>query len=241
MYKIEYSEPSETETAADIVLHNLKKADEQLDLKMFAGSQAGYFELNPTHGMQDLEIYLRNNNFGSHLIASPVSDILTNYTLGFYNKKDDPVEYKYEAIISCRPKEYAVAELLRAWPSYEKNFEELKYAAFVIVNDESETNATSTDKLRLIDKNDPMHRLRHNKTKISYVNMSTAEALHDVCEDIKKSTGKEPTTAVIAMRNGPIMAFVVDGKIMSSIGMEITHDSGGKQIINLVDLNRLKI
>lgn len=234
MYKITYNDVSPTEDPSEIAFHNMKVGDEMLNLNVFIGGQLGWIMANPTKNFQDLEKELRKRNFNTHLIARKVSAELTNYKLTLHGK-DDPTEYLYECISSCRPKKYAMEELLKEWKSYDENLEALKYAGVVTIIDEKDIGKKNTEK---ISESNPIQLVSKNKLKVSYKLETVDETIDGIYTDAKVKYGKEPTTVLYGMSHsgGPIMAFVIDNVIISNIGICIEHDSSGNKIIRLVTI-----
>jgi len=127
-----YLEIIETdEDPIEVAYNNLKIADMLHNLELFTYAKIGYFKNFPHHTPQDLERYLRFNNFSTYLIATkprPPNGI--NYKLA----RIDNTECRYECIISCH--QYAMRELLENWPSYNDNFDALHYAGDIVLLDD---------------------------------------------------------------------------------------------------------
>jgi hypothetical protein len=134
--KIVLTNPEPNESKEQICLHNLSITDEYYNLKLFSLSVTAWFKLNPEKNYQDLEKYLRDNKLNTHLICKKPSNISKNHKLGLF-KENDSTLYLYECIYSCRPPPYALLELKETMGfSYEENFENLKFAGSIFVEDE---------------------------------------------------------------------------------------------------------
>lgn len=245
MYNIEYEPVDDYENATDIAFHNMKIGDDIHHLNTFIGGQSGYFFANPSKTFQDLERELRDRNFNTHLIAmNPPNKDKFKYILGTPHNKSDNVEYKYECITSCRPKEYALKELLESWDSYEANFEALQYAGTVIVDDKkAKDNITdlmndNNERFELTSKSDPIQLLMKNKLKAKITFLSVGEVISQISANIVETTGINPTMSFYGMtKNGnPIMVFTVNNKIVSRTAVCIEYDQDGKQIMNLLTI-----
>lgn len=233
MNKIYYDKVEESDDPTEVAFHNMKFADNILDLQIFIGGEMGWLDANPSKNFYDLEVELRKRNFNTHLIAKPPHIISPDSKLGFPKRNED-IEYIYECITSCRPTKYALEEVLSAWPTYEDNLNALKSSANIII---SQTTVLPKEDLK-IDEDDPVNMIAKNKVKVRIETLSADEAIEKIIENTKKSLGKAPSMTIYGMSHlgGPIMAFVVDNKIVSNIGVCIEHDSEGNKIKRLCNL-----
>ena len=162
--------------------------------------------------------------------------------LGLPNRPDDVTEYKYECVVSCRPKKFALEELLKQWPTYEDNFENLKFAGNIIVKDMKEPiKEDENNKITMFDVDDPLQLVAVNKKKVRIVHVGAEEVIKNIYVDTKRIYGVEPQTVLYGMMRsgGPIMAFVVGSKIISQYGFCIEYDAAAKSVTRLVDLTKL--
>lgn len=118
----------------EVMYNNLRIADSLLNLKLFLCARSAYFEIFPEKNYQDLEVYLRHNNFNIYLIARSVN-LPFEYQIKKFNLPN--LRCEYECISSCRPHPYAMIELEQNWRSYNENFEALKKAGDVCISNES--------------------------------------------------------------------------------------------------------
>jgi hypothetical protein len=140
MIKIALKPKEENDNIEELVLHNMKITDEMLNLELFAGSALAWFAINKGKTYIDLELFLRKNNMNTHLYAKPIKleKGLTLYvphgpkgtTLTMQGPKDNLI---HECIYSCRPKPFALMEVLSVWSSYEENLNELSKAGSLII------------------------------------------------------------------------------------------------------------
>ncbi len=251
MYKIDYDPVADTDIPTEIAFHNMKMAEKVFNLKSFIGGQAGYFEANPGKTFQDLEKELRNRNFSTHIIAkTPPNKSTLNYKLGIPGITENN-EFKYEAIISCRPSDLALKELLLSWSSYEENFNALLNAGmiYLIDNDSKpqtnkqfeETSNKTGDLINLIGQEDPIHLVSKNKLKLKITYVSAEEVIQNVTDEIIEQFGKEPKLQLfgISPNGGPIMAFTIDNKIVSYTGVCFDHNKNGDKTVTIVNLKNI--
>ncbi len=71
MLRVLYDEINENETKDDITLYNLKQSDINFNKETFICSSLGWMKNDSNRTFQDLETYLRNNDFNTHLLAKP--------------------------------------------------------------------------------------------------------------------------------------------------------------------------
>jgi hypothetical protein len=260
MHKYVYHDVKDFEDKTEVAFHNMKIADNLHSLQIFIYGQMGYFNANPTKTYQDLELELRKRNFNTHLIAKlpPKNTDKVHYKIAMPKIENDQTEYKFECITSCRPKEYAIKELLESWNSYEENFEALKVSGIICVSDPIDKNKSvgsqdlsescdKSQKIIMTEKADPMTKMQENLVRIEAVFMSAEEFVKNIIAQTKLDRGVEPELALYAMGyNGePIMAITLGNKIMSHIGVKMGYansndNSECKQTMTLVDLTKLK-
>jgi len=129
--KLIFDTPENSENPEKICWHNLEAADKYHLLSFFCAATRAWFKLHPDKNYQDLEKELRSKNLQTHIIAGKIEKIPDNARLGLH--KQDSIDYKYECIFSCRPKEKAMEELLTHWKSYDENFEKLALSGTLIL------------------------------------------------------------------------------------------------------------
>jgi hypothetical protein len=260
MHKYTYEDVGVDEDKTDVAFHNMKIADQIHKLQIFIGGMAGYFNANPSKTYQDLELELRNRNFDAHLIAKqpPQNNKQVLYRLFMPNIKNDQTEYKYECIMSCRPKEYALKELLETWGSYEENFEALKFSGMVCAVDANKPPIEkhqlselygNLERIDMVGETDPIRQMQNNLVKVKATFISVEEFVSDIFAKTKLEHGEDPKLSLYAMSHtgAPIMAIVLGDKIMSNMGImiqyeiqyEMSDDEQKKQVMSLVDLTNL--
>ena len=126
-----YVDPKHNETEEDICLSNMKFADKHLNLRLMHSSCLAWLKLHPDKNYQDLEMLFRKHDLNTHMIAvCPKKN--PNMKLKFPAATTNKIICKYEGIFCCRPKEYAIQELLLHSSSYDENFEKLKVAGMFV-------------------------------------------------------------------------------------------------------------
>jgi hypothetical protein len=250
MFKITFEKVPESMTTDDVVLHNLRESDKYLHLQMFIISAQAWFSNNKGKSFQELEKYLRDNNFNTHLIAKePTTNKVSNannyYLMSPDTKKEDET-LKYECIYSCRPKEYALKELKEHSASYEENFKKLKVSGQLGIRDDKTIDEdfkeidekTSQTTKKLSEKEKTHVDFVTECKKLIKIEESTSEdILQKVLTQIKERFGKEPNTALVSMGKGPIFGFTINNKIVSNVGFTIYHNETGKKVTEVVELS----
>lgn len=255
MYKFDYDPIDESELLTidptEVAFHNMKIGESVYNLNIFIGGQSGYFKANPNKNYQDLEKELRERNFTTHIIAkSPPAKSDLDYKLDMPENKSSSlypvVEYKYEAIISCRPYNAALKELLQSWPSYEENFKALEFAGVIVLYEEGKKQVADItnninengDTVKLIKSNDPVHLIAENKVKVKITTVPAEEIMQNVVNGVIEKFGQEPNLRLLGMspNGGPVMAFTIDDKIVSYTGVCFEHDALGNKITKIINL-----
>jgi hypothetical protein len=209
----------------ETVWHNLKTADEILNLPYFCASAMAWIKINPTKNYKDLEIELRKKQYNTHLIAK--GNKIPNSFI-FLRKDDDHSKYKYACIFSCRSPPKALNELLETWQSYEDNLNALEFAGQVVLNDD---NNKIPGEIKV---NDTMRAVQNNELLLKYKKVTIEEEI----ENINKIYGKNPEFCIYAMgKNGePIFVLCIDKKIVAPFGILIGHDHVGRQYTQIINL-----
>lgn len=240
MFKVSYK-PVTDEDPEEVCWNNLKKADHMLNQKFMMMSVVGWFRLHPDKNYQDLEKEFRKRDMDTHIVAREVK-LKEGIRLSILGKHDKR-EYKYEGMLSCRPKEYALKELLTFHDTYEENFDMLPQTGILMTNNEnidllrpvSEEEIANADKDE-IDKSDL---IQYNKTIIDYVDMTVEEFLNEETERIISKYNVEPTRTVVGI-NGmgmPIYGFVLDDTIVSSYGYCTFNVKDGRTVQTIICLD----
>jgi len=230
MLRVLYDDVSENETNDDIVLYNLKQSDIHFNKETFICSSIGWMKNDSKRTFQDLETYLRNNNFNTHLLAKP-----HKYTedIELVNPNSNE-SLSYECVFCCNTEQNCLENLYKMHSSYDDNFNNLKYSGTLkVINKEKDNDVDNSSDISLIRK------LCNNTIKLKFVRLSPKESITQMSDDIKNSTGKTPRTEIIGKYNDsqPIISFLLeDGKLASHIGWTI-EDVNGELKYTLVDLN----
>jgi len=238
MQKLEFVDPLENESKFDITMHNLREADKHCELELFIVSSFAWFELNPKTDFSDFEKMLRENNFDAHLYAKNVSnDVYLQYPnkLSLDNSR---TPCKYECIYSCRPREYAIKEVLEHWNTLEENFAALKLAGARCIKS-SNNDLTENDFTK---RNDPV---ATSRKKVKFVSVTPDQILLELETFCKEKYKKEPEYKVIAMSpNGePICGAFIDNKLIANTGIQMLSTIGADgtitKTLRIVDLSKI--
>lgn len=230
MLRILYDEISENDTKDNIALYNLKQSDIHFNKETFICASIGWMKNDSNRSFQDLETYLRNNNFNTHLIAKP-----HKYTedIELVNPNSNE-SLSYECIFCCKPEQYCLEDLYKFHSSYNENFNNLKYSGTLNV-----INKEKVDAINNKSEGSLLSKLSNNEIKLNFVRLSPKDSISQMADDIRNSTGKSPRTEIIGKYNDnqPIITFLLeDGKLASHIGWTI-EDIDGELKYTLVDLN----
>ncbi len=245
MYNYEYTYElvSATEDPLDIALHNMKCADKILNLEMFIGGSIGWLQCNPTKNYKDLEQELRRLNFDTHLIASECKLTDPRYVLGFPYRIDDRRTYKYECIYSCRPKKFALVELLTHSVSYEENLEKLNDSAALMTIIKNETDEMKITELYenipgfTTDIDIPiMDKLSKNLVKCVLTRIDAKQYMGLEMAKLREK-GYSPTLEICSAVNEciPVLGIVIDRKLAFNMGMYTVNEEG-VQVTKLIKL-----
>ncbi len=117
-----------------IVWHNLKMG-EALGCAFFSAAVLGWFKLYPDRNFQDLESYLRAEDFQTYVIATPFTkDVKKNYSLTYpYKMKEDAIPPTYHVRFSCLPMIDVMEEMSWYSKNYEDNFKKLKVTGSLMI------------------------------------------------------------------------------------------------------------
>ena len=225
MLRILYDELKMTDSIDfdDIALHNLKNSDIHYNKETFICSAVGWLKNKNTRTLQELELYLRNNNYNTYLIASPYT---YDEQINLYTVNESKELLTFECIFCCKPKKQAFEDILKIHSSYEENFNKLLYSGMLKIKNQSEENTL-------------FNKLCNNSLKLNFIKLTAKESVEQLHKDIVNSTGKNPRIEIIGKFNEtqPIMTFLLeDGNLASHIGWTI-EDNNKNLIYTLVDLN----
>lgn len=235
MHKYTFADVPKEMTENDVALYNLKKADETLNLNFFVASASGWFNVHTDKTYQDLEKLLRENNFNTYIFPKPTN----NKTLLRSPSNAILDDIRYECIFSCRPKEYALAELLETWKSYDESFENLKYTGSIHIKnkDMSDIDVNKKD-LKIYTSNEKsiLYDISNNKKLIRVEKLSVQKVWDDLRVEITRQFKKEPIMSMISMLEdgSPVFVYSIDNNIVSDMGLSIGYDNKGRKIYNLV-------
>ena len=235
MQRVTLVNPLPEETDEQICLHNFRVTDQYHHLQYFISTSQAWLKMNPTKNYQDLEKFLRQQDMNTHLYAKELPKT-PGIKLGLF-KENDNTEYIYECVYSCRPKKYALEEVLSHWPTYDANFDQLKYAGVIMCEDTENIGLTNIVKFD----NDEIESgklIAENKKKINISAISAEQFLKDVNKLCKEKFNKPAEEKVMALANeGFIFGLFIDDKLVSNVGYHVGHNEKGEKIMQLLDLN----
>lgn len=250
MQSISYHKPNPNFSLKTIAWINMMTCDTHLHLEGFIAGASAWFKLHPESTPQDLEKELRKRNLNTHIIAkaSPVpigssssNGASTKYMLRNMHKKEDP-SIVWQCVYSCRSANDALKELKETWSSYEENFEKLKYAGLIVVDN---TNIKSLkddlkdgDQLKEFSEREKtdMEAMIDGEKIIEIKQMTVEETIKNLYKNVQKHYGKEPDMKLFGMgTNGqPVFAFTVDGKLVADIGVMFDAVKQEKSVVKIM-------
>lgn len=213
MIRPEYISSEKNETKEDIILHNIKISDEYKNTETLIYSFMSWFKNDNNRTFQDLEQFLRNNDMDTHLIAKKfnIGDLPEGAKITIPNNNPlNEKEYFFNNIllISCRPRQEALEELLKYHKSYEDNFKQLRKTGSIFKTNELLNNAQDE---RIKD-------IINGTMKYKFIKYSNIEALGYIINDLEKQFGSKPIKTEVGKQNGKtVYGLVVDGLIRSPI------------------------
>nr|QBK85822.1 MAG: hypothetical protein LCMAC101_04170 [Marseillevirus LCMAC101] len=242
MYQFQFEGPKPAEIEDEIVMHNLKEADKAHNLKYFMMSATGWFQLlqNKNANHYDFELFLRKNNFDTHLFAYERQLPDGMYLIYPNTKKEDEInkKIKYECFYSCRPPPHASKEVLSNWKSHENNLNALRISGMVVVDDMTNFKQSDND-VALTDKElDKSGLLSKNKIKLFATFVQSEIVIFQIVESIKREQSVDPDHRLIAMNydGSPIIGLFVGDTLMSETGYMVSHDQNGHNFMSIVKL-----
>ena len=133
--KIMIKPRKETDDVHELVLNNIRYADNTLNLRFMTVASLAWFSINKGKTYVDLEKYLRMHNMNTHLYASKprIKDVKISIP---YN--DDNLDLIYECVYSCRPRSWSLAEVLAMNGTYARNLKGLSKTGQLCFDDKND-------------------------------------------------------------------------------------------------------
>ncbi len=204
----------------------MKIADDNKCLDIFLGASNGWFKSNPGKSFQDLEKELRQRNFNTHVIAIKPREfpgVTLKHVHDVFHQGTGSEKPLWEAIISCRPREKALEELLTHSSSYKENFEKLPLAGMFSVKNEErikEDDLKDQFKTFSLTEQNFLKRLSDNLAIVEYHPITLQEFIN-MLKDVTKCENIQTTLVGMTNNGEPIFAFVnpATNDVLSSIGV----------------------
>jgi hypothetical protein len=196
-----------------------------------------------TNNFQELEKFLRDNNFDTYLFATKPTKYHVMYLKN--ELKNDlnalrPEVPEYECIFSCRPKPYALEEVLMNWKSYEENFIALGTSG--VASLQSDTNLLDDPSTYVFTEKEKSiaEKLMDCEVLISIEKIDPNDFLISQSEIIRKRTGEVPSHVKIGSMppDTEIFGLFVENKLASPYGYSITYKNNEK-FIAIVDVGKM--
>ncbi len=238
MLKIKYIKPNENESPDEISIYNMKIADKYKHLQAFCQSSISWLKNDPDRNFQDLENLIRILELDTHLIAKPSKlEETENFVIALPNKINDTNKYEYVLLISCKPKEEAIKELLSYHDSYETNLSKLlATGTLTVANKQIKIDEIAgVEKSSLDNSNEKL--IEKCELKYDFELVSDIELLNIIIEQIKNEKGVEPKKMLCGkFGDNNVYSLAIDGQIVSPIGwIEYSIDK-----IELIDFRKIK-
>ena len=235
MYHYRYEDVHEGDNPSDVAFDNMSIADKNLNLTFFISGAQGWMNANKDKSYSDLEKELRKRSFDTHLFAKKIQ-LPKDRKLYVPSRDNDTTEYKYECIYSCRPKKYALEEVLRHWKTYDENLEALKYAGCIGVKDidslKGDTNVKYFDDTEMTN----LQLVCENKKRIIAEYKSPETVIAEINKTIKEKYGEYPIHRTVGTHGGPICVVTIGEKIVSNVGYIKNIDNKGNVTLKLVEI-----
>jgi hypothetical protein len=110
-----------------LVLNNLQIVDQLFHVELMAAAALAWFKCNRGKNYVNLERFLREHRLNTHLFANKTR-MGGDVVLHVPEQKEQRADLEYECWFSCRPRQVALEEVLKHWPSYESNLIALERA-----------------------------------------------------------------------------------------------------------------
>lgn len=241
--KLELSKPPDGMDPNEVAWANMKVADQTLNLEWFIGATMGWFRANRDRkpNYQQLETELRKRDFETHLIAAKPK--LTGGSVKIpYSASEAHMDF--ECITSCRPRKYALEELLESASSYEENWARLLFAGSVMQDendgDEMIAGAVADGTVRLLKDKEKslMERFGNNEVLIKIQEVSFQD---HIAELEIKFPGLKMVNYARASNGSPIWVCVAGEPmaIVSEIAFMMIAGPGGTRMVRPVHLDSL--
>lgn len=241
------TEAAATLTPLDVAWHNIKQADKHLNLKVFTSAAMGWLKANNgTKNYQDLEKELRERNLETHLIAAKPPAILPiGCALMLPHDASGPVaprKWLYEAWFSCRPRAYALQELLTHNQSYEDNFAKLAFAATIGVDEPNNIKENETTVVFKEQERNQLNDVAHNRAIVT--NIQHAQQHQSIREVMDQLKVKYPDVQLCPITDDPnldenvvlfVFASQAHGGIVTDIAFLINKHTKKQQMMRIVD------
>ena len=242
---------------SEVAWKNIQEGASIYHLGFVSSACMGWLRANPEQCVQDLERKLREENIPVHLLASPkYSKTHEDKELILRPYQKGSEEPKYALVYSCRPEKDALNEILEHWESYDENFKHLSQAGALSIKDGdisghflSETSDKITSKgLEAVKEGSHLNAISYNCVVLECKPLDQKDLMEDLNRDIvraKEFFQKEPEPSVIgtAPDGSPVTAFILDKKLVSTLGVitkKEKDDSITKKIVNLQDKSTWK-
>jgi hypothetical protein len=225
----------------DIAWTNMRCGDKLFNLEWFIGGSMGWLKANPGKNYQDLETELRQRDLNTHLIATKprYSALKIPYSKG-------GATMDFECIMSCRPKDAAMKELLTHAESYEENWARLAFSGSIFTGDADDNRegidaAVSSADIRNFEDREKtlMSRLSNNEVTLEVREITFQEHMKEL-----ESKYADVRTEVYGVTAGGPLLVCVAGKpptVVSDIGFVLSTMADGSRLIRPIHLNDLVV
>jgi len=242
MYTLRFVDPEENESEIDICLNNLRKADRYRNLNYFSCAAISWLILNPNKNLQDLEVFLRQNNFDTHTIAANSNHIDSppKMFLSITGLKDDKLIYT--CVFSCRDKISAMKELKTHSKTYEENFEKLALTGIMFSGEEIDQikeKLKFNERFKSVDaESSIIQSIKYNKKKIITVLLTAEEYFDYLCKLCVEKTGKMPETKLESVNEQgcTIIRLMFNGNPLAPFDFSIKYTKDDIIIMEIIPI-----
>jgi len=226
-----------------IIWENFITADKNHKLDMICCLSTEWIKTHNDKNLQDLEREFRRKKMDTYIISENKGKERRDHCELSLFRENDNITYEHEVVFSCRPPNYAMEELLQHWSSYDENFMALAQTGFIVVKDEKCCVNNRNECFREISKEQlsNLDLIARGIKKLEVVRQTVDEVVENINNKCEQKFGKKAEMKIIGMNynGGPIMAFFIDNKIITNVGVSVAYDCNGNMRHDLININEL--
>lgn len=214
----------EDESLKDVAIHNLKISDEHFDLPKFSESAMAWMKCHPKCGFDDLESFLRANNFNTYVFARKPPPPTTIYDLQNPNFPDMTCEWMI--YFSCRPPPHAKNEVLKHCSSLKENSDRLATGGFAMSSSASDKNLPENVKLFDIEEMSDALKISQGKKKLVATKKSKSAIYEETLRKVTALNGNRKPKRICVCSNlvSEFFAFQFDNGTFYPVAFDAANN-----------------